>query len=172
MILTRFKRIFNPGQIIEMKFIFLCLTIVVFSSCMSTKKYASIVNPLIIETAAISQSVENLIVEWSEKNNISSSEFIRTKKSIVPAILYWKWHSTIESKFDQNYIAKQIEEGIIYSVDNSNLVNNLNGESLRIKIKNLPAEFQYDKGGFVVIPLLYVVSGKVQEIRSISSSLS
>lgn len=157
-----------------MKFHFLFgLIIVLFTSCVGTKKFSRFVETKVqeIKKDSISQS-DFLILNLSELDTMNSSVVSITEKSLfIPAIVYWQWNKTIKSSIDKRIISNIFQQSFIKYADSFSLSERLNEQKLLLKIERLPNSFRYiNRVNVIFLLLAYstreleVISPEVQDI--------
>jgi len=152
------------------KLLFLAL-VISMTSCLSTRKYSEVIN----SQASIYESAEEdfdwLHIYWDDQSGPKGHKLTQTKKSFLPFIFFWKWHTTHIIDLDRNYSANKLKQALVNNIQNTDLKEKLGGASLYIRLINLPGQFQYDKGGVLAFVMVYFISAKVNEIRPIPIDL-
>ncbi|SMO74975.1 hypothetical protein SAMN06265379_106151 [Saccharicrinis carchari] len=142
-----------------MKNIILLSILVLFSiSCVTTKKYASIVDPKTKDVRAESNLNDWLLVH-TEQAEPQQTKYNQKKNSFVPAIFYWGWNSTIECELDFNTRLEYVRNGIYRAADSLDLKQYAGDKKIEIKLKDIPGKFLYEnKGNTIIVVVAYAVS--------------
>ena len=144
--------------------IFLTILVVLSTSCVTSRKYASFVDEKTKEVKTEANLKDWLIVN-TEQVEPKQTKYDQKKNSFVPAIFYWGWNSTIECELDFNTRLELVRNGIYIAADSLDLKQYAGDQQIEIKLKDIPGKFLYENKGYTIIVVVaYMVSG-IETIR-------
>ena len=141
--------------------ILILTTIIVLTSCVSTKTYSGYVEKK-LETQKNSTDIQNESISFDLsqlelQNNSVESE--KVKSFFIPAILYWGWENTIECKISPAIVGQTFKSSFLNCADSLGLFNKLNEQQIEISIEKIPTSFVYtNKGNTMIFIIAYTVS--------------
>jgi len=135
------------------------ITGLLFTSCITARKYSTIVDTKIKEQVREVEPWDWLVINPPEVES-EGNQCKQEKYYFIPAILYWGFNTTIECEIDQNTRISYIKEGIYKAADSLNLKGILNGKQVEIDLKQLPGKFLYENwGSAIFLMVAYTYSG-------------
>ncbi len=136
------------------------IIIFLLTSCMTTNKYSTFVNSKTKRAEIKNETSRDWLTVKSDKIEPKENMYDQKKNSFVPAILYWKWNSTIECELEMGTRKQYLREGIYKAADSLNLKEVLADNTLEISLKEIPGKFLYEnKGNAIIFLIAYTVSG-------------
>jgi hypothetical protein len=138
------------------------LVAALLTSCISTQKYTSFVEPKFqhnkaeIKTKNIFFDVNNLD---NLKNKVVSTKL---KSQFIPAILFWQWENTIKCEISPVILGQEVQKDFMYYADSLKMEEKLKNKKLEINIEKIPNTFVYtNKGNAVILLIAYTTSSLV-----------
>lgn len=135
------------------------------TNCMTSKKYSKIVNNKIESLELLTNESKDWLIINSVIEEPRNNIFIQRKNSFVPAILFWGWNSTIECEFNAQTKTKFLISSINKAADSLHLKDYLKGNSLEIRLKQMPGKFLYENKGKVII---FIIGYTLTAVETIS----
>lgn len=129
------------------------------TSCVSTKKFTSFVEPRFID-AKVNTNSGNFVFDFTNFENTNTPVVSKKLKSqFIPAILYWEWNNTIKCEIDPKIVGQLFQENFLYFADTLKLQDKLQGRKLEIKLEKIPSNFVYtNKGSTIIFIFAYAIS--------------
>lgn len=144
------------------------LAITIFSSCISTKKYASYVAPK-FESVPINRTNNNIKFDLTALHKSDTSIVANSLTSqFIPAILFWQWNKTIQCDVDQTIIGESFETDFLSIADSLKVQDVLKDRQLEIKLEEIPNSFIYTNKGQTII---FIVAYAFSAIEAIAPKL-
>lgn len=135
------------------------LIIILFTSCISTKKFASFVDPKFQETKTILVNDNFTFDLTGLENKTNSITSTKVKSQFIPAILYWQWNNTIKCEVNPVIVGQAFQENFLQFADSLKIKEKLQGRKLEIKLESIPNSFVYThKGNSVILIFAYTFS--------------
>lgn len=136
------------------------LLIFLFTSCMTTKRYATFVNEKIGKLGTEKEQVKHWVVVTSKNGQPLNTVYELKKNSFIPAILYWSWNTTIECELSLELRTQYIKEGIYKALNKLNIKELFGVSTIEINLKEVPGKFLYEKKGDAIIFIIaYSING-------------
>ncbi len=141
-------------RILFVIFLFLLLA----SSCVSTKKFASYVNQKTENIQNFGSPSDNIEIRFAKPVTTENS-FTRLKHLFIPAIFYWQWNTVIQCQLRTDFSIQFFKKEINKYADSLNLSDKLGKKKLIINIEQFPNAFVYTrKGRFIFVLVAYSYS--------------
>lgn len=149
-----------------MRLVILILLASTISSCISSKKIDDIVKRYYDEKPIVKPEK---VVQWysinPETNNIATfSTSERTKSKFIPAILYWQWHTVVESDINKNITLSRFNNYLASNSSTLELPSLLNGNTIEFSFDSLPSGFTYLEKGYTII---FIVGYSISDLNVI-----
>lgn len=90
----------------------------------------------------------------------AASETKKTKKQLVPALLYWQWKNETTSTLNPFLQMQQFSNSFVAQANAKKLQQRLDGGSVKLTVKSHPADFKMHEDGWFVFILIYYISGE------------
>ena len=142
------------------KIYFIGVFLMLLTSCMSSKKYATFVDSRPERALIVKTIPPTWLTIVSDKSSPTETIYDQKKKSFVPAILYWGWNSTIDCELDVNTRIDYVKRGIYKGANYRDLQQYLSDGTLEINLKEVPGRFLYEhKGNTIIMIFAFVMNG-------------
>jgi hypothetical protein len=141
-------------------------SILILTSCISTKRYTSFTKPLFKEKVTdVKSAPENISFDLTELGTINDT-IVSTKIAslFIPAIFYWQWDNTIRCDISPQITGQNFKQNFIHFSDSLRLNEKLRGRKLDIKLEKLPNSFIYTHTGTVMI---FMVAYYMRELKAV-----
>ncbi len=158
-----------------MKHIFninICIFIMLFSGCISTKKYINYINQKCNQKNELINV--NDYVEFKDTINKTTDSIVKAEKIksyFIPAIFYWEWNNTIKCELSGKQTFNTFYYYFQCYADSLNLKDKLNGEKINISFESIPNTFIYTNKGYIVIIIIAYFMGQLEAIFPENSKL-
>lgn len=136
-------------------FLFIALLSLTFSSCMSAKKYQSMVDFYADSSKVNYEEHPNVFVE-SDLKASRKNDVLKTKNLFVPLVLFWLTKTRFEVDLNNNFKSDLIKQGILERAKELDLKSLLDERKIEIRLNEIPGSYEFKKRkGFLVLFVYY-----------------
>jgi hypothetical protein len=137
----------------------IALITLTFTSCISTKKIDGFVNQYYSEKVTQFNNESDWLINDTLQKIDTFSTSIKTKAQFIPAILYWQWHTNINTDINNDLVKNRFSQYLAAKSDSLELPKLLNGQKIEFEFSQAPSGFSYiHKGNSVILIVAYTVS--------------
>ncbi|MFT5168167.1 MAG: hypothetical protein ACI8P3_003407 [Saprospiraceae bacterium] len=129
--------------------IYITLISLLFTSCLSSKKYLPIVNQEAMPEIVKSANQDWLIIN-ADNFEPSENKCKKGKSLLVPLIFYWFVQSSIECEIGSKITSSYIKNSIYKAADSLSLRKKLPDGKLIINLRQIPSKFLYLAKGHLI----------------------
>lgn len=109
-----------------------------------------------IQTKAKKSDYITIVAPQTSNDIIAKTE--KKKMKLLPLLFYWKWEYGTTSTLNEKVPYNTFQQTFIPYANGKRLKEKLNGQTIELKVENMPATFSVvDKGGMVFL-LLWAIS--------------
>ncbi len=141
--------------------LFVCI-VAFFGSCTTARKVDKWVGkhygPSVTQKIKNSDYINFEIV--SSVTSPAASATKKTKKQLIPALLYWQWKNETTSALNPSLQIQQFSNSFVAQANATKLKDRLNGGSVKLIINSHSADFKMHEDGWLVFIILYYISGE------------
>ncbi len=145
----------------NMRFSILLISALFFTSCISSRKIDKVVSKYYAKNS-ISAKADNL--SWfvskpkaAPVDTISRS--IRTKAQFIPALLYWQWHTNVNTSLSDQITVNRFNEYLSSKADSLELKKLIGNQKIEFSFEEIPNQFSYThRGNTIILIFAYIIS--------------
>lgn len=135
-----------------------------FSSCMTTANFQKKID-FATEEIQFEESAEDWLLVTTDKVHPANNKYGETHRLFLPLIVYWGWRSKMDCELSLDFRVNCVKAAIYKAAEELQLKRHLRGNSVEIKLEELPGVFQYRVGGGISILSLFTIPFQKQNIQ-------
>jgi len=143
------------------------ITTLLFTSCVSTKKYSNFVKPKFEKSASETAERYSNSISFDLSNLETIDDIVKSEKlksQFIPAILFWQWENNIKCRISPQSVGSMFKSYFIEYSETLGLSEKLANKTLEVKIEELPSNFVYANKGYTII---FIIAYTISQLEAI-----
>lgn len=144
-----------------MRFLFFLISTLFLTSCISSRKIDKSVSKYYNENPV---SIGNDSVTWFSSQPQTApidtfSNSTRTKAQFIPALLYWQWHTNVNTSLNDQITINRFNEYLNSKSDSIELKKLIDNNTIKFSFEEIPSDFSYiHRGNTIILVFAYVIN--------------